>query len=107
MKSAKTHWLFKAGCLKSVVGMILMGAPGTNSLLLELKDENANVRRAAVLALMEIKSDQIVEPLLETLNDSDVTVRKAAIVALSELKTKRVVEPLIGICEGGQRLSSA
>ena len=60
-----------------------------------LKDKDWNVRRAAVVALGEIKDNQTVEPLIGALNDSNSEVRKTASYELGEIKDIRAVEPLI------------
>ena len=55
-----------------------------------LKDENENVRCAAVLALMEIESDRSVDVLMEMREDEDFEVRMYAKEALKRICSKKV-----------------
>jgi HEAT repeat protein len=59
-----------------------------NPLIEALRDESEKVRRAAVLALMEIESEKAVDALTEALGDDDFEVRMYAEEAL-----KRIGEP--------------
>jgi HEAT repeat protein/protein-S-isoprenylcysteine O-methyltransferase Ste14 len=54
-----------------------------------LKDESPEVRRAAVLALMEFRSEKTIGALREALMDRDLEVRMYAEEALKKIETKR------------------
>ncbi len=60
-----------------------------------LKYKDANVRKAAIDVLREIKDKRVVEPLISSLHDENVDIRCSVIKALGEIKDKRAVEPLI------------
>jgi HEAT repeat protein len=55
-----------------------------------LKDESPEVRRAAVLALMEFRSEETIESLREALKDTDFEVRIYAKEALKKIATARM-----------------
>jgi HEAT repeat protein/protein-S-isoprenylcysteine O-methyltransferase Ste14 len=54
-----------------------------------LKDESPEVRRAAVLALLEFRSEQTIDALREALKDKDLEVRMYAMEALKKIETGR------------------
>jgi HEAT repeat protein len=57
-----------------------------------LKDENENVRRSSVLALLSIKSEIAVDPLIKMLNDKDFDVRLYALEALKTIGTPEALK---------------
>ena len=59
-----------------------------------LKSEHVEIRRKAVTALGEIKSENGVDYLLTALTDADPIVRGTAIFSLGEIGSDRAVEPL-------------
>jgi len=61
---------------------------GMPPLISALKDEDGNVRRAAVEALGEFKDPRAVEPLISALEDEDWHIRLAAEAALEEINPK-------------------
>ena len=60
----------------------------------KLANRNPDIRRAAALALGEIKDSRVVEPLIAALNDEVLSVKSAAQQALATIGDPSVI-PLI------------
>jgi HEAT repeat protein len=63
--------------------------------ILDLKNNDSEVRRYAGKMLSEIKDARAVEPLILALKDADMVVRSTVADALGEIGDARAVEPLI------------
>ena len=63
-----------------------IGQPAVSPLLEVLKDQDHQIRRAAVMVLGDIADPRAVMPLVDSLNDFNSNVRSAAAVALDKLK---------------------
>jgi len=63
---------------------------GVPALQAALKDESKEVRRAAVLALMEFQSEKTIEALRGALKDADFEVRMYAEEALKKIEMGRM-----------------
>jgi HEAT repeat protein len=75
---------------------LLYGALGREDrLALLIKDEEAKVRKTAVLALAPLQSDNRSNPLMMALVDEDVDVRVAAVTALGESRGEEIVASLL------------
>jgi HEAT repeat protein len=72
-----------------------IGEPAVISLIAELKNDNADIRKAAACILSKIGDSRAVVPLIETLNDKDPDVRKNVVNALEILNDARAIAPLI------------
>ena len=59
-----------------------------------LKDTDAEVREAAMHALIELRDPSIFEPLVAGLRDSSADIREQAARGLGELRDRRAIEPL-------------
>jgi HEAT repeat protein len=72
------------GTMKSEEAVISLGEA--------LKDEDERVRRAVVLALMEIHTENTIPPLAEALMDKDWEVRLYALNALKKIGTPEALK---------------
>jgi len=81
-------WYLRAACAAELGKNKL--EKGLQSLQEALKDESPEVRRAAVLALMEFQSEKTIEALREALADTDFEVRMFAKEALKKIGTARM-----------------
>jgi HEAT repeat protein/protein-S-isoprenylcysteine O-methyltransferase Ste14 len=79
-------WYPRASCAGEIGKNKL--AKGIPALQDALKDESPEVRRAAVLALMEFRSEEVIRSLREALMDKDLEVRIYAGEALKEMEKK-------------------
>lgn len=61
-----------------------------------MRDESPEVRRAAVLALMEFRSEKTIDALREALADKDFEVRMYAKEALKKIGTPEAVRAVDG-----------
>jgi HEAT repeat protein len=64
-------------------------------LIAMLKDQDSNVRKAAVQALGKKGNTLVIDSLISALKDEDINVREAAAEALGKIGDSRAVEPLI------------
>ncbi len=64
-------------------------------LLAKLDDQDTDVRRAVIEALVKLGDQQAVAPLLAKLDDQSKDVRQAVIEALGQLGDKQAVAPLL------------
>jgi HEAT repeat protein len=64
-------------------------------LIAMLKDQDSNVRKAAVQALGKKGNTLVVDSLIAALKDKDINVREATVKALGKIGDSRAVEPLI------------
>ncbi|MEE9558500.1 MAG: S8 family serine peptidase [Candidatus Brocadiales bacterium] len=64
-----------------------------------LKDEDANVRLMAIIALERIGTQGVVAPLVIALSDTHESIRKRAGSALSRIATDDTVDIIVGILE--------
>ena len=67
------------------------------SLRAALQDEEADVRRAAAMALARLGDEVAVDALIGALVDPDPGVRRDAIYGLGDIEDPRSVQPLIGL----------
>jgi HEAT repeat protein len=70
-------------------------------LLERLNDQDADVRKAVIEALVQLGDKQAVAPLLAKLDDQDANVRRAVIEALAQLGDKQAVVPLLAKLDDG------
>lgn len=75
-------------------GLISIGPPAFEPLLLVLKDNDWWVRANALLALGGIKDVRSIEPLQEALRDSDYRIRQYAAMSLGAMGDVQAVESL-------------
>ncbi len=68
-----------------------------NALIKSLKDEDAQVRRAAAHSLGNLEDPRAVPALIDALEDSEKTVRAAAADALSNFEDTRAISPLTAL----------
>lgn len=80
---------------EALEALVSIGEPAVHSLILALKDENADVRKNAAEALGKIKDTRAIDPLIATLGDEETDVRKNAVEALGNIGDSRAIEPLI------------
>jgi HEAT repeat protein/beta-lactamase regulating signal transducer with metallopeptidase domain len=59
-----------------------------------LKDSDAEVREAAMHALVQLRDPSVYEPLVAALRDSSVDIREQAVFALGQLGDPRAIQPL-------------
>ena len=59
-----------------------------------LKDSDAEVRKAAMQALVQLRDPSIFEPLLQALRDASPDIREHAAMALGQLRDARAIDPL-------------
>ena len=71
-----------------------IGAPAVDPLVAALKDNDKDVRQAAVEVLGKIDT-RVIEPLIAALEDSNWQVRQTAVEALGKIGDARAVEPLV------------
>lgn len=64
-------------------------------LVLRLNDPDAQIRKAVIEALGEIKDSRTIDSLMHKLSDSDSEVRDAATIALSNFGTPKILETFI------------
>ncbi|MFH1563520.1 MAG: HEAT repeat domain-containing protein [Nitrospirota bacterium] len=64
-------------------------------LILRLNDPDAQIRKAVIEALGEIKDSRTIDSLIHRLNDSDADVRDAVTIALSNFGTPKILETFI------------
>jgi HEAT repeat protein len=79
---------------KAAWSLVSIGTPAVQSLLVAIKDSNANVRANAAWALGRIKDPRAVDDLITTLIDADPSIEKNAAGALVSIGTP-AIEPLI------------
>jgi HEAT repeat protein len=92
-KANLIFWQDREEFIAEALGKI--GTLAVESLILALKDKNADVRAKAAGALGVIKDHRTVEPLISALKDQQWNVRQRATIALGEIRDRRAVEPLI------------
>jgi HEAT repeat protein len=88
------------GLLNSALQVLAMSEVDTLSPLVEfLRDEDADLRMQAALALGEQRDARATPALLDALEDADPNVRYHAIEALGKLRAVEAVDALAGIAE--------
>jgi HEAT repeat protein/protein-S-isoprenylcysteine O-methyltransferase Ste14 len=83
-------WYYRASCATSLGKNKL--EKGIGSLQEALKDSSAEVRRAAVIALMEFRSEKTIDAMRAALDDKDFEVRMYAEEALKKIRTSGMKE---------------
>ncbi len=84
------------------------GADGVSSLASGLRSDDVDVRRRAVLAIVEMPGDEATAVLADALDDSDPTVRKHAALALGTRGVTTAVPALVGmVVEGTNDVEAA
>lgn len=97
---------FDAGNLRSLAAqvdrrrmirkaLVSIGGPAIDPLVAALKDDDPDVRMAAVNVLGQIRDPRVVDPLLMALKDEDRFMRMAALGALGQTNDPRAVDPLL------------
>jgi len=87
-------WYPRAACAAELAkNKLEKGLPALQEVL---KDESPEVRRAAVLALMEFRSEKTIGALREALSDKDLEVRIYALEALKKIGTPEALQALDG-----------
>src|SRR6185503_20240147 len=66
-----------------------------DQLVLSLADEATSVRLAGINAIVRLRPETGLEPLISSLDDSDIWIRTAAAQALGEYRHPDSVEPLM------------
>ena len=85
-----------AGARNSAIeALIQIGPDSVEPLLVELVNQDVDVRKFVVDILGEIKDPRSVPALIERLADKDENIRVAAAEALGKTKDRRAVEPLL------------
>ena len=75
---------------------VLRGAEAMPALVAALKDESADVRRAAVIELGLLRSSKAVDVLISVATtDPDPDVRAEAATSLGQLRDQKAIEPLV------------
>jgi HEAT repeat protein/energy-coupling factor transporter ATP-binding protein EcfA2 len=72
-----------------------IGDIGINTIAKLLRDENEDVMRSAAKALGNIKSEKVVQLIIDALKDEDADVRSYAACILGEMDSEKAVQPLI------------
>jgi HEAT repeat protein len=90
-ENGAAYWVIKRQWDKCIE----IGAPAVEPLIAVLKDNDSDVRKAAIGALMKIGDARATEPLIAALKDSDWQVRRSAAEALAKIGDARATEPLI------------
>jgi HEAT repeat protein/beta-lactamase regulating signal transducer with metallopeptidase domain len=83
--------------LPAVTGGATQDTTVVNALIARLKDENAEVRKAAAHSLGQLGDLRAVAPLITVLADSDAEVRSTAVDALANLEDPRAIGPIAGV----------
>ncbi|RKZ92609.1 MAG: hypothetical protein DRR19_03725 [Candidatus Parabeggiatoa sp. nov. 1] len=86
---------YKRAGAACILGKRKNGKAAVEPLIQQLDDWNNNIRRAAALALGQLKDSRAIKPLIQRLADKESEVRWAAVSALGQFKDTRAVEPLI------------
>jgi HEAT repeat protein len=92
------HWILKSdheGARRAAIRTL--GAIWQFPEIVELGDENAEIREAAAEMIGRLGDLRAVEPLVTALHDSDTEVRRIAAEALGNLGDSRAVEPLLAV----------
>ncbi|MCI0490057.1 MAG: TonB family protein [Blastocatellia bacterium] len=84
-----------AGAMTTAAQVPVPSARAPESLLSELKSDDAVVRRAAANQLGSLRARDGVRQLIAALADKDVTVREAAAFALGQIADPSATEPLV------------
>jgi HEAT repeat protein len=79
----------------AITALIVLGDPAIPMLVETMRDQNKGARRAAVLALTQIKTVETIPALLEMLRMQDWFASRGAAVVLGELGDSRAVPGLI------------
>jgi hypothetical protein len=70
------------------------------TLIILLRNPNADIREFSVQALGELKAETAVEPLIQVLNDPEYRTRRGAVFALGQIGSELAVDSLIQVLDG-------
>ena len=84
----------------AIAALVQVGEPAVEPLLGALQDRRPGVRRSAALALGQIGDARAIKPLLMALKDSNENVCRAAAAALGQIGDARAFEPLVAAIKG-------
>lgn len=76
-------------------GLIAIGKPAVEPMIVKLGDKDSDIRESAARVLGKIGDIRAIEPLIGKLTDRDDGVRSHVVDALGKISDTRAVEPLI------------